>query len=91
MSICALLFKLNLDLSPQSTNANLKGLAQISKEVKELADKAKHKKLQPSEFIGGTFTISNMGMLGASNVTAVINPPQSCILAIGKRENKNHL
>ncbi len=75
-------------MTPIIPNANLKGLAQISKEVKELAEKAKERKLKPQEFQGGTFTISNLGMMGISSFSAVINPPQACILAVGKSEKK---
>lgn len=75
-------------MTPIVTNANTKGLAQISKEVKDLAERAKARKLKPNEFQGGTFTISNMGMLGITNFSAVINPPQACILAVSKSEKK---
>jgi pyruvate dehydrogenase E2 component (dihydrolipoamide acetyltransferase) len=51
--------------------------------VKDLANRAKDGKLKPEEFQGGSFTISNLGMFGISEFTAVINPPQACILAIG--------
>jgi pyruvate dehydrogenase E2 component (dihydrolipoamide acetyltransferase) len=63
--------------------ADSKSLSHISAEVKELADKAKNKKLQPSEFEGNTFTISNLGMFGIDEFTAIINPPDACILAVG--------
>lgn len=63
--------------------ADSKTISHISAEVKELADKAKNKKLQPSEFEGSTFTISNLGMFGIDQFTAIINPPESCILAVG--------
>jgi pyruvate dehydrogenase E2 component (dihydrolipoamide acetyltransferase) len=59
------------------------GLSQISASVKDLAGKAKNKKLQPAEMEGSTFTISNLGMFGIEQFTAVINPPNSCILAVG--------
>lgn len=59
------------------------GLAQISSLVKDLAGKAKNKKLQPAEMEGSTFSVSNLGMFGIEQFTAVINPPNSCILAIG--------
>ena len=58
-------------------------LSQIATEVKTLADKAKNKKLQPAEWEGSTFTISNLGMFGIDEFTAIINPPDACILAIG--------
>ncbi len=63
--------------------ADNKSIAHISAEVKQLADKAKNKKLQPNEFEGNTFTISNLGMYGIDEFTAIINPPDACILAVG--------
>jgi len=63
-------------ITPIVTSSNLKGLADISKNVKDLAERAKQQKLKPSEFQGGTFTISNLGMMGISNFSAIINPPQ---------------
>jgi pyruvate dehydrogenase E2 component (dihydrolipoamide acetyltransferase) len=70
-------------LVPVVRFADGKSLSQIATEVKELAQKAKDKKLQPSEWEGSTFTISNLGMFGIDEFTAIINPPDSCILAIG--------
>ncbi|TAD81089.1 MAG: pyruvate dehydrogenase [Bacteroidetes bacterium] len=64
--------------------ANQKSLSQISAEAKELGGKAKAKKLQPNEFSGNTFTISNLGMMDIDEFTAIINPPDSCILAVGR-------
>ena len=58
-------------------------LAQISVSVKEFAKKAKDKKLQPADWEGSTFTISNLGMFGIDQFTAIINPPDACILAVG--------
>jgi pyruvate dehydrogenase E2 component (dihydrolipoamide acetyltransferase) len=63
--------------------ADNKTISHISAEVKQLADKAKNKKLQPAEFEGSTFTISNLGMYGIDQFTAIINPPDACILAVG--------
>lgn len=63
--------------------ADNKSIAHISAEVKQLADKAKNKKLQRNEFEGNTFTISNLGMFGIDEFTAIINPPDACILAVG--------
>lgn len=60
-----------------------KGLAQIGEEVRVFAQKAKDKKLQPSDWEGNTFTISNLGMFGIDSFTAIVNPPDACILAIG--------
>ncbi|QKG56802.1 pyruvate dehydrogenase complex dihydrolipoamide acetyltransferase [Hymenobacter sp. BRD128] len=70
-------------LVPVIRNADGKGLSQIATEVKELAGKAKTKKLQPAEWEGSTFTISNLGMFGIDEFTAIINPPDACILAVG--------
>ena len=63
--------------------ADTKSLSHISAEVRELAQKAKDKKLQPEEFSGNTFTISNLGMFGIEEFTAIINPPDACIMAVG--------
>ncbi|MDF7812268.1 pyruvate dehydrogenase complex dihydrolipoamide acetyltransferase [Hymenobacter sp. YC55] len=70
-------------LVPVVRNADGKGLSTIATEVKELAGKAKSKKLQPAEWEGSTFTISNLGMFGIDEFTAIINPPDACILAVG--------
>jgi pyruvate dehydrogenase E2 component (dihydrolipoamide acetyltransferase) len=70
-------------LVPVVRFADTKGLAQIATEVKDFAVKAKNKKLQPSDWEGSTFTISNLGMFGIDEFTAIINPPDSCILAVG--------
>jgi pyruvate dehydrogenase E2 component (dihydrolipoamide acetyltransferase) len=70
-------------LVPVVRFADLKSLSTIAGEVKEFAKKAKDKKLQPSDWEGSTFTISNLGMFGIEAFTAIINPPDSCILAIG--------
>jgi pyruvate dehydrogenase E2 component (dihydrolipoamide acetyltransferase) len=64
--------------------ADQKPLPQIAAESKELAGKAKNKKLQPNEFSGNTFTISNLGMMDIDEFTAIINPPDSCIMAVGR-------
>jgi pyruvate dehydrogenase E2 component (dihydrolipoamide acetyltransferase) len=70
-------------LVPVVRFANEKGLSQIGAEVKSYAEKAKSKKLQPSDWEGNTFTISNLGMFGIDEFTAIINPPDACILAVG--------
>ncbi len=70
-------------LVPVIRFADTKSLSQIAAEVKEFAQKAKDKKLQPADWEGSTFTISNLGMFGIDEFTAIINPPDSCILAIG--------
>jgi len=70
-------------LVPVIRHADRKTLSQINGEVKMLAGKAKDKKLQPDEMQGNTFTISNLGMFGIDEFTAIINPPDACILAVG--------
>ena len=70
-------------LVPVVRFADTKSLSQIAVEVKEFAQKAKDKKLQPQDWEGNTFTISNLGMFGIEDFTAIINPPDSCILAVG--------
>ena len=70
-------------LVPVIKFADNKSLAHISAEVKELAGQAKNKKLQPKDQEGGTFAISNLGMFGIEEFTAIINPPNACILAVG--------
>jgi len=75
-------------ITPIVTNVESKGLAEISETVKALAAKAKEGKLQPQEFQGGTITVSNLGMFGINQFTAIINPPQACILAVGGTEKK---
>ncbi|KAH8413041.1 hypothetical protein KR009_007633 [Drosophila setifemur] len=75
-------------ITPIIFNADRKGVIDISKDVKELAAKARDNKLQPHEFQGGTISVSNLGMFGVNQFCAVINPPQSCILAIGTTTKK---
>ncbi|MGV3666678.1 MAG: pyruvate dehydrogenase complex dihydrolipoamide acetyltransferase [Leptospira bouyouniensis] len=75
-------------LTPVIRDANKKSILQISSEVKELAKKARDRKLKPEEFTNGTFTISNLGMYGISRFTAIINEPESAILAVGSVEDK---
>jgi len=70
-------------ITPIIKEAQNKSLIQISSEAKSLAVKAKEGKLKPDEFQGGTFTVSNLGMLGIDSFSAIINPPQAAILAIG--------
>jgi pyruvate dehydrogenase E2 component (dihydrolipoamide acetyltransferase) len=64
--------------------ADHKSLSEIASESKDLYDKARNKKIQPQDFTGNTFTISNLGMMDIEEFTAIINPPDSCILAVGK-------
>jgi len=75
-------------ITPIVFNADNKRIGQISSDVKSLAAKAKEGKLKPEEFQGGTFTVSNLGMMGITSFSAIINPGQSCILAVGKTEKK---
>ena len=70
-------------ITPVVKNAHIKGLLEISKEIKILSAKAKQGKLTPDQYQGGTISISNLGMYGISEFTAIINPPQSSILAVG--------
>ncbi|MEP7129147.1 MAG: dihydrolipoamide acetyltransferase family protein, partial [Chitinophagales bacterium] len=71
-------------LVPVIKFADQKSLSQISEEARAFAGKAKEKKLQPEEMQGNTFTISNLGMMDIDQFTAIINPPDACIMAIGK-------
>jgi pyruvate dehydrogenase E2 component (dihydrolipoamide acetyltransferase) len=75
-------------ITPIIKHADQKGLAQISAEMKDLANRAKEGKLKPEEFQGGTFSISNLGMFGIKDFAAIINPPQGCILAVGAGEQR---
>ncbi len=70
-------------ITPVVRGANLKGFGEISAEIKDLAAKAKAKKLQLEEYTGATFSISNLGMMGIKEFTAIINPPEAAIIAIG--------
>ncbi|MCB0718961.1 MAG: pyruvate dehydrogenase complex dihydrolipoamide acetyltransferase [Bacteroidetes bacterium] len=70
-------------VTPVIRNADRKGLEQIAWETRELATRARNRQLQPEEFQGSTFTTSNLGMFGIEEFTAIINPPNACILAIG--------
>ncbi|VVC31392.1 Hypothetical protein CINCED_3A021160 [Cinara cedri] len=70
-------------ITPIVFNADTKGLVAISTDIKQLAAKAREGKLQPQEYQGGTFSVSNLGMFGVKSVSSIINPPQSCILGIG--------
>ena len=70
--------------TPVIRDADVKSLSNLSKEMKELAEKARSKKLMPNEYQGGSFSISNLGMFGVDNFDAVINPPHGAILAVGR-------
>merc|ERR1711990_1272500 len=75
-------------MAPVIKNTNLKGLQDIATEIKDIAGRARSNKLSPDELSGGTFTISNLGMFGVSNFSAIINPPQACILAVSAAEKR---
>lgn len=75
-------------ITPVIRGADMKGLRQISDETKDLAKRAHEGKLALEEYAGGTFSISNMGMMGVKNFDAVINPPQAAILAVGAGEQR---
>ncbi|MCP5380766.1 MAG: pyruvate dehydrogenase complex dihydrolipoamide acetyltransferase [Kordiimonadaceae bacterium] len=75
-------------ITPVVRGADQKGLRQISEETKDLAKRAHEGKLAPEEYAGGTFSISNMGMMGVKQFDAVINPPQAAILAVGAGEQR---
>ncbi|MDT8368115.1 MAG: dihydrolipoamide acetyltransferase family protein, partial [Longimicrobiales bacterium] len=73
-------------ITPVIKHADRKGLVQISREVRELAGRARKKRLQPDEYTGATFSISNLGMFGIREFTAIINPPEAGIMAVGAIE-----
>ena len=75
-------------ITPIIKNVQSKGLLEISEDMKSLANKAKNGKLLPDEYIGGSFSISNLGMFGIKEFSAVINPPQGAILAVGSGEKR---
>ncbi|MBA2525066.1 MAG: pyruvate dehydrogenase complex dihydrolipoamide acetyltransferase [Pyrinomonadaceae bacterium] len=70
-------------ITPVVRSADRKSLREIAREVRELAERARHRKLRPEEYTGATFSISNLGMFGIDEFTAVINPPEAAILAVG--------
>lgn len=70
-------------VTPVINNTDQKGLQQIAVETRDLAEKARNRKLQPEQMEGSTFTVSNLGMFGIEEFTAIINPPNACILAVG--------
>ncbi len=73
---------------PVITDAHAKGLGQIGRESRELAKRARERKLTPAEYTGSTFSVSNLGMFGIDQFTAIINPPEAAILAVGSIETK---
>jgi len=74
-------------ITPVVKNAHLKGIAQIAREVRELAARAREKRLMPEEYTGSTFSVSNLGMFGVHEFTAIINPPEAGIVAVGAVED----
>ncbi|UVI38871.1 pyruvate dehydrogenase complex dihydrolipoamide acetyltransferase [Qipengyuania spongiae] len=78
-------------ITPIVTEADTRGLASISKTMKDLVDKARDGKLQPHEYQGGTASLSNLGMFGIKQFDAVINPPQAMIMAVGAGEQRPHV
>jgi pyruvate dehydrogenase E2 component (dihydrolipoamide acetyltransferase) len=75
-------------ITPIIREAETKGLAQIAKEAKDLAARARDKKLKPDEFQGGTFSVSNLGMFGIKTFASIINEPQGAILSVGAGEKR---
>jgi pyruvate dehydrogenase E2 component (dihydrolipoamide acetyltransferase) len=75
-------------ITPIIRAAETKGLARIAVEAKDLAERARNKKLKPEEFQGGTFSISNMGMMGIKSFASIINEPQGCIMSVGAGEQR---
>ena len=75
-------------ITPVIRDADQKSLREIAAEVRELAGRAREKKLKPEEYTGATFSISNLGMFGIDEFTAIINPPEAAILAVGRMEQK---
>ena len=75
-------------ITPIVRSAELKGLAQISQEMKDYAARARTRKLKPEEYTGGSASVSNLGMMGVKNFSAIVNPPQATILAVGAGERR---
>jgi len=75
-------------ITPIIRQAELKSLGQIATEAKDLAERARLRKLKPDEFQGGTFSVSNLGMFGIKSFSSIINPPQGCILSVGAGEQR---
>ena len=75
-------------ITPVIFDANQKRMSQISREARELAKRARERKLKPEEYTGSTFSVSNLGMFGIDQFTAIINPPEAGILAVGALEEK---
>jgi pyruvate dehydrogenase E2 component (dihydrolipoamide acetyltransferase) len=75
-------------ITPIVRAAETKGVAQIAREMKDLAERARTRKLKPQEFQGGTFSVSNLGMFGIRSFASIINEPQGCILSVGAGEKR---
>ena len=75
-------------LTPVIRDAQTKGLRQISEEMRDLAARARDRKLAPQEYLGGTFSISNLGMFGVKSFGSIINPPEGMILSVGSGEKR---
>jgi pyruvate dehydrogenase E2 component (dihydrolipoamide acetyltransferase) len=75
-------------ITPIVRKAETKSLAEISKEMKDLAQRARDRKLKPEEFQGGTFSVSNLGMFGIKTFTSILNEPQGCIMSVGAGEQR---
>lgn len=75
-------------VTPVIRDAQTKGLAQIGAEMKDLATRARERKLKPQEYMGGTFSISNLGMFGIKNFASIINPPEGMIMSVGAGEKR---
>ena len=75
-------------ITPVIFDADRKRMSEISREARELAKRARERKLKPEEYTGSTFSVSNLGMFGIDQFTAIINPPEAGILAIGASEDE---
>ncbi|MEO9971203.1 MAG: pyruvate dehydrogenase complex dihydrolipoamide acetyltransferase [Hyphomonadaceae bacterium] len=75
-------------ITPVIRNAHLKGLTELSEEMKDLATRARERKLKPQEYMGGTFSLSNLGMFGIKSFGSIINPPEGMIMSVGAGEKK---
>jgi pyruvate dehydrogenase E2 component (dihydrolipoamide acetyltransferase) len=75
-------------ITPIIFQAETKGLAQIARESKDLAERARTRKLKPEEYLGGTFSISNLGMFGITSFASIINEPQGAIMSVGVGEKR---
>ena len=75
-------------ITPIIREAETKGLAEIARESKDLAERARNRKLKPEEYLGGTFSVSNLGMFGVTSFSSIINEPQGCILSVGAGEKR---